>query len=357
MDNPWEGLTAVKRVQLKQRIAVLDQFLSLLKPTPEERATAIETLGISRAAFYNLIAVWRKHRDPRLLRTAHRTRPPGNRKTGVPLNPIAEGMMELAIRKTGADKSTSAIFDAYVELCRQADVASASEETLRRRHREVAKWLTPPGTGAMITVDHCALNLAVEIGARKVLPVVTAAFLEPEGIILSHTIDYIAPVASNAARALWEAIDGEGQAREINLHLFETPAWGIMGQAIVAAGLPQPMRRTARLPAYDFRRIVGHSFAGIRLAPRRTMDPDVTRIDGYVAVDAMLHGEIIREAVLAHNEERGLLRPSDRPKVGVGPFTGRLREALGWIMDMPHDLLYADVALPVIAKAADTEHR
>jgi hypothetical protein len=60
----WTDVPPDRRPEVRRRIEILDQFLSLEKPSPEDRLQAREDLGVSRPMFYLLLNAWKQSRRP-----------------------------------------------------------------------------------------------------------------------------------------------------------------------------------------------------------------------------------------------------------------------------------------------------
>jgi hypothetical protein len=66
-EDGMRQVPVARRAEVRRRIAILDAFLALAVPTPKDRATARERIGVSRSMFEALLRIRRETTDPAAL--------------------------------------------------------------------------------------------------------------------------------------------------------------------------------------------------------------------------------------------------------------------------------------------------
>lgn len=335
-DLDWGDVPPLQRPEVRRRVAILDRFVALTDPTAADRKEAMEELGLSRPSFYNLVRVWREKRDARLLQGARAPR--SGKPSGIKIDKVVASFIEIAIGNIGAAASTADVYREVQRLCTQTGLTPPSMDPVRARHLEVAKWLVA-SPDARLIVDYCALRLPTRINGQVAFPVLTAAFLEPEGLIVGFAHEYRQPTCAETARALLTCISGKGVERTLTCHRLSSPAWNTFSDVFTSVGLDPPLPFHRRAPGHDFRRLVGTGLGGIKLAMQSTLDPTIGADAGRTEHDRTQSDQIIHDAVDAHNRSRGLARSSDLPLISVGAQTSGLRDGLKWILRAPEAIL------------------
>lgn len=341
MDDDWTSVPPHRRPEVRRRVAVVRRFLAIENPTPNDRAQAMAELGLSRASFHNLVRVMKAGGGLSELQGAG----PAPGSTGRPVDAVVDALIEKAIENVGADKTTADVHREVERLCTLAGIVAPSSVTVRKRHLEVAKWQSTSPIATLV-VDHCAVLLPVDVGGRLLLPVVTAAFLEPEGLIVSHSTMPLQPVCTDVARVLLRCVSSYGQERRLRTFRLDGPAWNVLADVFRAMGIEEPELRKRRSPGHEFRRLTGASLGGAKLAIQSTLKPVVEPREGLRTYSGALAREIVDDAVREHNASRGLVREKDAPRVSVGAATPALQQGLEWLSKMPRQLVYGDVEIP-----------
>jgi hypothetical protein len=341
-EDDWASVPAHKRPEMRRRIAVIRAFLAIDDPTPSDRTRAMQELGLSRASFHNLVRVMQAGAG---LSALQGTGPAPGRTGGKALDEVAAALIEQAIGNVGARSSTADVHREVERLSALAGVTPPSSVTVRKRHLEVAKWLSTT-TDSTLLVDHCALLLPIAIGGRVLLPVVTAAFLEPEGLIVSYKTAPIQPVCTDVAEVLLRCLSSYGQERRLRTYRMTGSAWNVFADVFDSVGAPMPELRKRKGPGHEFRRLTGATLGGVRLAIQSTMRPETEPRSGARTFTPEAAREVIDDAVRTHNAGRGLAREKDAPQISIGAPTILLRQGLEWITRMPAQMVYAGIDIP-----------
>lgn len=269
MEDDWGSVPAQKRPEIRRRIAVIRSFLAIDDPTPEDRARAMQELGLSRASFHNLVRVMQAGAG---LSEIQGTGPAPGKAGGRTLDAIVAALIEQAIENVGALSSTADVHREVERLCTLAGVTPPSSVTVRKRHLEVAKWLST-SADATLLVDHCALLLPIGIGDRVLLPVVTAAFLQPEGLIVSYKIAPLQPVCLDVAEVLLRCLSSYGQERRLQTYRMAGPAWNVFADVFRSVDAPVPEIRRRKGPGHEFRQMTGTTLGGSNWPSRAPCGP------------------------------------------------------------------------------------
>lgn len=339
-DLDWNGVPPGRRPETRRRIAILDEFIALTKPTEADRAEAMRRLGVGRASFYRLVAIWQEHRSPALLPGAHGSRTGAGR--GRTLDPQVAIVIEEVITSVGAVEAPVKLEREVERRCLAIGLKPPSLAAIRRRRRSAllanVELIPPILNDRSVIVDSSALDLPALLAGRAVLPVVTAAFLQPEGWIAAYRVGAAPPHAAIEVSLLLELMSVDAVERAVVLHPQPSSAWRIMLEATRAAGLP-PAAHVRHDYGVMFRRLTGDALGGLPLAVRSTRDPTAGQY-GRLALQEEIEG-LIAEAIGIHNEGRGASADlADVPHgssvhFSVGHATSKVLEVLQWLNRMP----------------------
>lgn len=343
-DLDWGSVPPSRRSEVRRRIAILDGFAAIASPSEEDRLEAMRRLGIGRASFYRLIHIWKTRRDPALLPGANGRR--SGRGKGVSLDPRIAAIIDEAIATVGAASAPLDLEREVTRLCEAAGLEPPSPAPIRRLRREKlladVGLLEPVLSEPSVIVDSCALDLPAVLSKRGTLPVVTAAFLQPEGWIAAYAVEDRAPTLAIALSVLRDLLSSDAQPRALVLHPEDTAPWRIATEALAAVGVPASGHVRHEYGTM-FGRIVGDSLGGLPLKPRHTRRPLVEGRSRYAGRDEAL--DRINEGVAIHNELRhgptthdGAVAHDARAVFGIGSATPRLVAALTWLNLMPNGL-------------------
>lgn len=341
-DPDWKDIPLSRQAEVRRRVAILDDYIALERPTENDRQEAMQRLGVKRASFYRLVRAWKEQRDPARLPGAIARKDGKGR--GAKLDPRMEAIIRQAIANAGAASPPKVIEAEVGKLCDAAGLTHPSSAPVARLRREAlfreGSQQKPIIEEPSVVIESCAIDLPTLHDDREVLPVVTAAFLQPEGTIAGYAIDYTAPNAMTAVRMLLEIIDPEGPARTLVMRPPDTPLWNILSNAVTAAGVSSSDKLDLERGTV-FDRLAGSTLGGLPLAIRSTKDPSAPGRARYA--DPAQTAEVIREAIEIHNQARtGAPDPSDalahqheKSRFSLGDATERFISVLRWMLAMP----------------------
>jgi hypothetical protein len=135
-DLDWSGVPAGLFPEVKRRVAILEAYLALPKPTKNDRRDAMSQLGLRHAMFYRMLRYWKQTRNPAELPGARKDRCAGrNRKL---LLPAVEQIIAEVLACLGPSARPEAIVGEIRRRCSDAGVRPPSRMTIRQRRRVAA---------------------------------------------------------------------------------------------------------------------------------------------------------------------------------------------------------------------------
>jgi hypothetical protein len=332
-DFDWSEIPVDRRPEVRRRIAILDRFFAIENPSAEDRRLAAEEIGISASMFSTLARAWARSKNPAHLpgaRTRSHDRPAGR---SVP--PGTEAIIAAVIRELGPAVEPSEGIREVEARCQAAGLKAPTRPTLRRRFRMAADpdGPAPPQPTEGLTIDSCALDLPTLVGDDLRLPVVTAAFAEPGGRIIGYRCTFERHSAKAAATLIRDLIRAEPfpLAPQIVLVAAFELEWRLLGELLRDCGFATEQR--IKMASREFRRLVGESLGGVRLAQRKTTDPSA---DPKAIVKPLAEAtafEVVAEAICIHNSKRPA--PSLPHMEDAPPVPARLDALLAWHLAMP----------------------
>ncbi len=179
----------------------------------------------------------------------------------------------------GAASRPKDIYAEVIRVCQEAGLKPPSLDPIVRARRKAL--LTEPSQiqsnidGAAVVVDSCALDLPCHLNLSGAMPVVTAAFLQPEGLIANYVVEGDVSTAFTAAQVVRPLLYAGTAPRRLILYPQSGLAWDLLMSAATAISpeVAQSDQPRARTSGHVFREIAGDSLGGISLAIRKTLKP------------------------------------------------------------------------------------
>lgn len=183
-DPDLSGIVPLHVPEARRRIAALDEYLALDAASEEDIRRLAERIGVSRSSFFRLAAVWRNHRDARLLVIGKR----GASKRHYGLSDRAKEIMAIVIAELGADVSVRKISDEIARRCTAEDVAPPSPQTVNNYARKARAASASAEGPPRIVVGRLWFHLPMSDRPHGAMPTVLVAVALPERSILSHRV-------------------------------------------------------------------------------------------------------------------------------------------------------------------------
>ena len=127
-DDDWASVPAHKRSEMRRRIANIRASLTIDNPPPEDRARAMQELGLSRASFQNLLRVMQAGAG---LSPLQGTGPAPARTGGKTLDAVAAALIEQAIGNVGARSNTADVHRGARRSRRRNELLMTHSQTFR----------------------------------------------------------------------------------------------------------------------------------------------------------------------------------------------------------------------------------
>lgn len=135
-DLDWSGVPAGLLTEVKRRVAILEAYLALTKPTANDRREAMTQLGVRHAMFYRMLRYWKQTRNPAGLPGARRDKCAGRNRKLLP--PTLEQIIAEVLASLGPSARPEAIVAEVRARCSAAGVRPPSRMTIRHRRRNAA---------------------------------------------------------------------------------------------------------------------------------------------------------------------------------------------------------------------------
>jgi hypothetical protein len=132
----WSGVPAGLLAEVKRRVAILEAYLALPKPTKKDRSDAMSQLGVRHAMFYRMLRAWKQTRNPAELPGARRDKCAGRNRKLLP--PTVEQIIAEVLVSLGPGARPETIVTEIRARCSAAGVRPPSRMTIRHRRRNAA---------------------------------------------------------------------------------------------------------------------------------------------------------------------------------------------------------------------------
>ena len=185
MNEPdFSGIDPLRLPEARRRVAEITTFLQLPARTIADADRHASNLGISRFQLYRLAKVWREHRKPSMLVVSKRGGV--SRDYGIPARSIEIANEEIAAAGPSGELATIAL---TVEMrCAGEGIAPPSRPTLwsyiMKARAEAVAASGPPS----VVIGRFWFHLPIAGEGSGELPMVLAAVLLPERVIVAHVI-------------------------------------------------------------------------------------------------------------------------------------------------------------------------
>lgn len=303
----FSGVEPTRVAEARRRIAAIEEYMALERPSGNETIEAAASLGLSQWAFRRLVTAWRNYRDPAMI--VRSKTGPSKRDYG-----IDERIKRIAIeeiRKVGFEADVGNVAPAIEAECRAIGVTAPSRPTIfnyivAERRMGSLRYNGPP----CFMIGRLWFHLPLRNGSNF-LPCALVVVSMPERIIAASSVSVnteVPPSIENVLRDLLVGGTKGGQGRKL---LIEAADKRVGYDVLEEFALDQiaPCRQsTQRLLARAFGDRLGSLVAvyrpGAALAkPTYTMGRHDAPLSEAEALSA------IERAIAENNRKRGLLKP------------------------------------------------
>jgi hypothetical protein len=186
-DLDLSGVDPLRWGEIRRRVAVITDFLAIGKPTQRERDEHARRLGIGTKTFMRLVAIWRAHREARLLDGAGRSVKRPLRRNRMP-DATRQAVIDAA-QQVGPDALLAVIVARAATLCNERSTPmvgrSAAWNVLMEARRS---GILGSAGDQEIIVASVAAKVPVLTETGLVLPRLDLAVLVPEGAVVSYQL-------------------------------------------------------------------------------------------------------------------------------------------------------------------------
>lgn len=288
------GVDPLRREEMKTRVAVIERFLSLSRPTEDDRLGYAAELGLHRTQFMKMVRAWKAHGNVLLLPG----RAPQRNKTRVGWRAVpkdTEQLMCLTLQKLGTDIKTPDALAKVNEALSNAGLPLTTRSTVRRRLISMRQGGGVLADAGDVIIADCRVMLPVASENGIVMPDLLVAVHAATGRILA--VETIKDKSSAAERL------GDLMRREIpDAQVTVDGAY-----AISLRGMAGNIKTvTAGVARRLLSRLIGDSIGDIGLRFNKTDYPAARLLKSKEdrplrEVDAL---DVITNAVNRHNAER-----------------------------------------------------
>lgn len=235
MSEPdFSGIDPLRVPEARRRIAVLDAYLALPSPTTADAVRLAQNIGLSRWQLQRLAAVWRDHRDPKLIVVGRRGA--ANRDYGIA--PRAIVIANAVIADSALDRAVADVSAEIEATCAAEGVTPPSRPTIYSYVRKARA--AAPATGPdRIVIGRMWFHLPVKYQQADAMPTLLAAVMLPEAIVIAHSTS-TDPAAPPSVTELVTQVAGMrtpgAPARELVIDMDDRrAAYGVMRDAGLGA--------------------------------------------------------------------------------------------------------------------------
>lgn len=264
-----------RRAEVLRRIEILNVFLA--DPSPAAAEAGAAALGIGVPQFSNLVRAWETKRSAAAIPGSGRPRATRRQLTDDQFAVIDEAVGDVGAG--GRDR----IVDRAVEIGAFRGVAMPSRSTITSHVRAALSGRLRPGSWAAdadLAIDHCAVDLPVELEGAVVMPIATLVLDVASASVVGLALSTVGPSAEATARAFLAALEpgdaGVGRKAaapavpvRLAFELLPGVAWNALERALMETGFaiaPLPRERPSdALVAAD---LIGPRKAGVLLRPQ-----------------------------------------------------------------------------------------
>lgn len=300
-DIDLSGVDPVRVPEIRRRVAILDEYVALHRPSAEVRRTYADRMNLSVSQLYHLARVWRISRRAASIPGARaRFAEPRPRR----LNSRSLGIARGVIDQLGPTAMRKSILAEVARQSAEAGVRPPSDSTVTNL---LAAARTAPeqplDVAPVILIDEATVKLPVRDGEAVTMPRVLLALRLPQRRIIAAEIACSSdtrPPVSALMRALDEQSDSGGEPLPIRApHLGREDLCAIAAEDVSESGAVPQLSQVlgSRLGDIGLLYRARRARPGVTLAAARHASP-------LEEEDAR---RIIQEAIAAHN--RSLAEP------------------------------------------------
>ena len=267
----FSGIDPLRLPEVRRRIAALNRYLALPEPNTADAVRFGKSIGLSRWQFQRLAAVWRNHRDPRLVFNGRH----GRSKRDYGIAPRATEIAEEVIAQARENDTVTAISIEIEARCAAESVAPPSRPTIWSYVRK-ARAEAPASGPPRVVIGRMWFHLPIKGKAPEAMPMLLAAVLLPEGKVVAYRIStdpLVPPPVAELVAELAAARTGRAPARKLRIDADDRRA---ADRALVEAGL-NSVRADGRSVQKDLSRSLGGRLGPLVALYRRSRARPATR--------------------------------------------------------------------------------
>lgn len=185
-DIDMSGVDPVRVPEIRRRVAVLDEYVAVRRPSADVRKSYAERLGLSVSQLYYLARVWRIERNAANIPGARSkfTAPRPRR-----LDPRVTGIAQQVIDELGPTSRRMIVLAEVARRCAEASIDPPSNSTVTNMLAAARSTMVDPtGLAPKILIDEVTAKLPVLDGDTVTMPRVLVAVMLPQRRIIAAEI-------------------------------------------------------------------------------------------------------------------------------------------------------------------------
>lgn len=179
------GVGPLRLTEIKRRVATIENFLRIARPTQSDRDDHARQIGLSTKSFMRLVTIWKRRRIPADLDGAGvpERKPRRNRMPEATRTAIAD-----AARELGSNATIAAITERAGHMALERGTAVVGRSAVWNVLMEMRREGRMADADLAIVLTQATLRIAVVEGDGVILPRLSFAMLAPEGGIVAHRL-------------------------------------------------------------------------------------------------------------------------------------------------------------------------
>jgi len=178
------GVDPMRWAEVRERVAVIVGYLTIDKPTEEDRMAHAARLGLGRTQFLKLVRTWRTHQTAVAIAGAKPKREKA-RKGWRALPAASERVMSETLERLGPDVKPSVATSAVTAALREKGLQSPDRATVWRRLMAIRRERGFVADAGDVVVAECRVRLPVLANGTISMPSLLIAACAIDGRIIA----------------------------------------------------------------------------------------------------------------------------------------------------------------------------
>lgn len=286
------GVDPLRWAEVRQRISMIKEFLTIASPTAADRQRFGESIGLSSNQFMALVRAWKTHGVAAKIAGSGSSRGAPRRPSRLGVTETAKEMVAAVIRELGSDAPFVDVNRTVASRCSSQGIPCPSRTTVWNTFKAGRQIHHRHDNG--IVIGTCHIRIPVQVDGSVVLPQITLAVRTHDGAVLA--------AAMHATFINWSSVAAYVAGIETNVRIGED----LLPNLIAGEPTLIPVPATAARSLLS--RVLGRGIDDIQLVYRigKALSPErlLTAKEDRPLEPSDAH-RITAAAVTRHNASRG----------------------------------------------------